>query len=330
MRTVMRPTPARLPADPDALIKEARRRQRIRYLLSAAALLAMCGLGTGLYATLRGNPKPPRPPRPSPGTPHPSPAASRGPTAPRLPPIAAKVLTWPPFAVDDLRTGHYFQTGKVDLGVGDYQPLMITVGRWLVYVGHGATAVHSDLTGRSRALGKTSFFAPSAEPGAVWLEYFRGGILDNAPARVRQVRVAGGAAGPAITLPAGTQLVAGTRAGLLLQNRDGRLRLWLGGREMRALPGNPNWVDGFAVTPALIAYGTHCRDASIPAQADFEPNGRLPAVLDAAYLRRPLRAATVIHGTGRHDRLGAARVRPGESDNSCWLDDGRRGRGPVA
>jgi hypothetical protein len=92
MRTALRNTPARRPADPDALIKEARRRQRIRHLLTAGALLAVCGTGTGLYATLSGNP---RPPRPSHNTPRPSPAAAREPTVPRLPPINAKVLMWP-------------------------------------------------------------------------------------------------------------------------------------------------------------------------------------------------------------------------------------------
>jgi hypothetical protein len=78
--------------------------------------------------------------------------------------------------------------------------------------------------------------------------------------------------GPAITLPERTQLVAGTRAGLVLQNRNGRLRFWLPGQAMRALPGNPSWANGFAITPTLVAYGTRCRDASIPAKAAFEPN----------------------------------------------------------
>ncbi|HEX5189673.1 MAG TPA: hypothetical protein VFW16_09040, partial [Streptosporangiaceae bacterium] len=92
MRTALRSTPRRLPADPDALIKEARRRQRIRYLLTAGALLAVCGAGTWLYATLRDTPPPPRPFARSP---RPTPAVSREPTVPRLPPIAAKVLMWP-------------------------------------------------------------------------------------------------------------------------------------------------------------------------------------------------------------------------------------------
>ena len=264
MRTALRNTPTRLPADPNALIKEARRRQRIRYLLTAGALVAVCGAGTGLYATMRGNPPPPRP---SPSPPRPSPAVSLEPAPPRLPPIAAKVLMWPPSGVDDLRTGHYIQTDKFELCCGDYQPLMITAGRWLVFVGNGVTAIRSDLSGRPRVLGKTPFFAPSATPGAVWLEYLGSGVI-----RIRQVPVTGGAAGPSITLPAGAQLVAGTRAGLLLQNRDSQLRLWLPGQAMRVLPGNPSWADGFAVTPRLIAYGTHCRSAIIPKKADFEPN----------------------------------------------------------
>jgi hypothetical protein len=276
MRTALRTTPSR-PADPNALIKEARRRQRIRYLLTAGALLAMCGTGTGLYATLRSSA--PRL-RPSPRSQEPSPAPSREPPVPRLPPIAARVAMWPlgyplgvgnyagpPFVIDDLRTGHYVQTGRVNLCCGDYQPLMITVGQWFVYAGNGATAIRSDLRGRPRVLGRTAFFAPSATPGHVWLVY-----SGRRASRIRQVRVDRGAPGPAITLPARTQLVGGTQAGLLLQNRDGQLRLWRPGQLMRELPGNPNWANGFAATPTLIAYGTQCRDTSIPADADFEPN----------------------------------------------------------
>jgi hypothetical protein len=263
MRTALRTTPGRS-ADPDALIKEARRHERIRYLLTAGALLAACGTGTGLYASLRSNPPPARP---SPRSVQPSPDPTGEPSVPRLPPIAARVMMWPPSMVDDLRTSHYFQTDKFELCCGDYQPLMITVGSWLVFVGNGATAIRSDLSGRPRVLGKTPFFAPSARPGEVWLQYF-----GKKEVRIRQASVAGGATGPTITLPRGAQLVAGTRAGFLLQNRHGRLRLWFPGHAMSVLPGNPSWGSGFAVTPALIAYGTHCRDGSIAASASFEPN----------------------------------------------------------
>jgi hypothetical protein len=41
---------------------------------------------------------------------------------------------------------------------------------------------------------------------------------------------------------------------------------------MRALPGNPDWGNGFAFTATLIAYGTRCRESYIPANATFEPN----------------------------------------------------------
>ncbi|MGN6794686.1 MAG: hypothetical protein ACTHJW_20055 [Streptosporangiaceae bacterium] len=276
MRTALRNSPTWQPSDPDALIKEARRRQRIRYLLTTGALVALCGIGTGLYATLGSNPQRPRP---SAGRTRPSPAASLEPTVPRLPPIGANVMMWPlgyplgvgnyagpPFVMDDLRASHYLQTGKINLCCGDEQPLMIVVGRWLVYAGNGATAIRSDLSGRPRVLGRTAWFAPSATPGDVWLVYPAGRA-----SRIRQVRVDGGPPGPAITLPARTQLVAGTRAGLLLQNRNGRLRLWLPGHAMRALPGNPAWADGFGVTARLIAYGSRCHDAATTSHAAVHP-----------------------------------------------------------
>jgi hypothetical protein len=66
--------------------------------------------------------------------------------------------------------------------------------------------------------------------------------------------------------------VAGTDAGLLLQDRSGLLRLWRPGTTPRPLPYSPAWADGFGVTAGLIAYGTGCRDAAIPADADFEPS----------------------------------------------------------
>ena len=75
------------------------------------------------------------------------------------------------------------------------------------------------LTGRTRVLGKALAFAPSAARGDVWLEY--GSYQASAAAvRVRSVPVAGGPPGPPITLPRGTQLIAGTDAGLLLEPRS--------------------------------------------------------------------------------------------------------------
>jgi hypothetical protein len=289
----MRTTPiaARPAADPDALIREARRRQRIRYLLTAVAGLAALGSGAGLYVSQHGTV---RPPHHAP-TPRPSPARSQQAGPAPIPPLAVKVLMWPlglplgvgnysgpPFVVDDLRTGHYVQTGKVNLCCGDYQPLMITTGRWLVYVGAGATAIRADLTGRRRVLGPTSFFAPSASKGEVWLAY-----LARPAASIRLVAVTGRLRGPLIRLPRRSQLVAGTDAGLLLQDQRGMLRLWRPGTTPRRLPYSPAWGDGFGVTPGLIAYGTGCRDAAIPADAVFEPTAgyRACSVLRVLQLR---------------------------------------------
>lgn len=267
-------------------------------------------------------------------TPRPSPASSQHTGPAPIPPLAAKVLMWPlglplgvgnypgpPFVVADLRTGRYTQTGRVDLCCGDYQPLMITTGRWLVYVGAGATAIRTDLTGR-RVLGPTSFFAPSASPGEVWLEY-----LARPATSVRLISVTGGWRGPLTRLLRRTQLVAGTDAGLLLQDRRGMLRLWRPGTTPRRLPYSPIWADGFGVTPGLIAYGTGCRDAGIPADALFRPNTGYRACSMLRVLHARTGRWTRSPGARGHDRLGAAGVRPGESDLAVGLDDGRRDSG---
>jgi hypothetical protein len=152
----------------------------------------------------------------------------------------------------------------------DADALIREASRWVVYAGNGTTAIRSDLAGRPRVLGKTPFFAPSAIRGHVWLQY-----LGRPAARIRQVLVSSGRPGPAITLPAGMRLVAGTDAGLLLQYQ-GKLRLWRPGGLLRPLPGDPFWGNGFAVTPQLIAYGTRCRDARIPQRAAIRPNSEYP------------------------------------------------------
>jgi hypothetical protein len=289
MRSALRNPPTSRTVGPDALIKEARRRQRIRYLLTAGALLAVCGTVTGLYATLRSNAGPP--PR-SPRSVQPSPGPTTPLTAPRLPLIAAKVLMWPlgyplgvgnyagpPFVIDDLRTRHYLQTGKINLCCGDYQPLMIIVGRWLVYAGNGATAIRTDLRGRPRVLGRTALFAPSATPGHVWLVY------PGAPApRIRQVRVDGGRAGSPDHAA-----------------REDPARSWHSGRAavaesprptqaMAARPGiaSPAWqpqlgkrVRGHADTDRLRHAMPRCVSSG---QGRLPAEPRLPGVLNAAHL----------------------------------------------
>jgi hypothetical protein len=173
---------------------------------------------------------------------------------PRLPSIAADVLMWPlgyplgvgnyagpPFVIDHLRTGHYVQTGRINLCSGDYQPLMITVGRWLVYAGNGAIAIRADLTGHPRVLGKTSLSRGR-----------RGRTGDHA----------------ACAHPAG-----GRDAGRFAAAAPRRPAQALAGRPDHARAARqPILGNGFAVTPTLIAYGTHCRDASVSANSAFKPN----------------------------------------------------------
>jgi hypothetical protein len=263
-----------------ALIREARRRQRVRYLVSGLICVSMIAAGAAIYASAHSTQRLPRP-----VASHLPVRVSPGPAIPaRIPAIGTKVMLWPlgeplgignyagpPFVIADLRTGHYVQTGKVDLCCGDYQPLMVRVGRWLVYAGNGATAIRTDLTGHPRVLGATSLFAPAATAGDVWLEY-----PHPAGTVIRLVPVAGGQPGPPVTLPRGSELVAGTDGGLLLQNRNGGLWLWSPGSAPRTLPGSPMSGDGFAVTPSLVAYGTACRYAATSAHAAFRPDVGYP------------------------------------------------------
>jgi hypothetical protein len=257
--------------EPEALITEARRRQRRRYLIIGLAVLGAVGAASGALVGLSGgsHPRPPGVPRPR--------AAASSPARPAAPgPIPAStdttVLLWPvgypgfnasggpPAYVDNLRTGRLTESQSPDISAGDYQPLLRTVGNYLVYIGAAGTmAVRDDLTGRPRLLGGTPF-APSATPGHVWLMTRTGNVLT-----ARSTPIAGGRAGPALTLPAGTELlIAGTDGGLLLEmSRPGfGLALWRPGTAPRSLPyaGAEDITDGFDATAHLIAYGTGCTD----------------------------------------------------------------------
>ena len=275
-----------LDAEPEALIKEARRHQRRRYLAAgsalAAALAGAASVLAGLHGSGSAHPAPTRPPR------HASPPVSaRRPHGP--PPIprslGTTVLMWPvgypgfsaaggPAAyVDDLGTGRLTQSSAVGISAGDFQPLLAQTGRWLVYVGNGTTAIRDDLRGRPRDIGRTPFFAPAAVPGQVWLFRIRAGHSHRIQARL--VPVAGGLPGPAVTLPARTTLPAirGTDAGLLLQTgRRLNLALWSPGSRPRTLPYAPSLSDGFDATARLIAYGTSCTDQATAPHAAREPN----------------------------------------------------------
>jgi len=265
--------PAGLPdtrTGPEALIKEARRRQRRRWLAVGAAVAAVLA---GVAGGVAGH----RPGRPGPQS-HPGPQVAARP-APIPHSIGTTLLMWPagsgvccgPVAIDNLSTGRLAQSQEPAISVGDYQPLLTQVGRWLVYVGDGATAIRDDLSGNPRVLGPTPFFAPSAIPGHVWL--FRARHGPKGPVQAWQVPVAGGPPSPPVTLPAGAYLLRGTDAGLLLQIPHG-LALWNPGRKPRLLPYSPpgGISDGFDATARLVAYGTGCTSQATAPSASYEPN----------------------------------------------------------
>ncbi len=283
-------TPSR---DEEALIREARRRQRRRYLIVGVAITVLGALaGTLTALTVPGGPhhrvavaprKLARKPAPRPAGPGPIPRN-----------VGTTLLLWPGGSpptdatgssdayADNLTTGQLAVNGAADIGLGDYQPLVVRTGDWIVYVGNGATAIRASLTGPAHVLGTTPFFFPAAEPGHVWLWYGR---------TIRLASASGGPLGPAITLPPGSQPVAGTDAGLLLDNNNNnQTELWQPAVAPRVLPGDTGGLaDGFGVTPRLVAYGTSCADVGIKPYAPYEANG-------AYYGCRTLRVLNVVTG----------------------------------
>ena len=257
-------------ADAEALFKEARRRQRRRYLLAGLAAAAVTAAALGALAGLRtgGHPPQARPVRPAPALRHPARRALSGPV---LGGRAGSVLMWPTAGsgfgnqayLANLGTGHV-SLAPIPHGIdpGDYDPYLIQAGRWLVYEegGAGTLAVRGDLRGRARVLGRTFEFAPSAAPGRVWLVTMaRSNPVREVSARL--VPVAGGPPGRAVRLPAGSALVEGTDAGLLLISRHSDLELWTPGRGTPVRLAHLPWprATGFAADARLAAYGTGCR-----------------------------------------------------------------------
>ena len=265
----------------EALIKEARRRQRRRYAVTGLAVAAVLASALGAFAGLHGVSQPPAR-RPPAGRSGPKPAASHAAGAPapgRIPrSVDSTVLMWPVgpgqapgIYLDNLRTRRLRQAYTPSVDPGEFQPLMPT-GRWLVYVRDGRVlAVPVDGPGQPRVLGRTLSFAPSATPGHVWLQY---SIFPHrpGPVRVRPVSIATEQAGPPVTLLPGTQLIAGTDAGLLLSARYGRpLQLWNPGAVPTALPYSSR-AQALAVSARLIAYETGCRAEGTAQNLSYEGN----------------------------------------------------------
>ena len=286
----------------EALIKEARRRQHRRYAATGVVVVAVLAAALGAFAGLHGAGGLRRvsPPRPGPGAGHF--AGSRVP--PAIPgSVDTTVLMWPAgpwqIGLDNLRTGKLGKAAPV-VDPGQHQPIMLVSG-WIVYVGDNGVRAADAVTGKTVVLGNALAFAPSAARGHVWLEY---GSDQPAAAAVtiRSVPVSGGHPGPPITLPAGTQLIAGTDAGLLLESRGGAVGgpfwLWAPGTAPRALPYSLA-AEGFAVSPRLVAFGTDCASLSTAPSLSYDGNF-------GYYACRTLRVLDVVSG-----RLKAFAAPPG-------------------
>jgi hypothetical protein len=164
--------------------------------------------------------------------------------------------------LDNLRTGHLgWATPVVD--PGEYQPIMEVDGKIIYVMTRGVLATDT-ATGRTRVLGPTLYFAPSGRPGHIWL--MRDVIGRRAV--VRLVPLSAGRPGSPLTLPRGTQLVAGTEAGLLLATGNA-LELWSPGSTARTLPHSQS-AQGFTVSPRLVAYDTGCASPSTSPNLSYD------------------------------------------------------------
>jgi hypothetical protein len=173
------------------------------------------------------------------------------------------VLIWTQYGTVLIKpgAGRVIHSGRLDYGVGDYQPRLIQTGQWIVYVGHGTQAIKDSLHGPSPKVGSTPMFVPAAQTGHVWLVFpNHHGQWWQRPERAELAQVPAGGARAALTLPKGELLVAGTDRGLLLAGKFGALELWNPGSGPRPLPHSraDAGTYGFASTPRLIAYGTRC------------------------------------------------------------------------
>jgi hypothetical protein len=297
----------------EALIREARRHQRRRYAAIGVAVAAVLAAALGAFGGLHGLGGRANPPRPGPA------AGVR--VSGRIPAsVGATVLMWPAepgqvgtIELDNLRTGALRLAAPV-VDPGEYQPVMLVSG-WIVYVSNGSVRAADAVTGQTRMLGKALAFASSATPGDVWLQY---GSYDpeSSAVTVRSVRVSGGRAGPPVTLPAGTQLIAGTDAGLLLGPLDGGVSgpfwLWTPGAAPRALP-HSQGAEGFAVTPRLVAFGTACANPSTAQSLSYGGNF-------GYYACRTLRVLDVVTGRLKSFAapLGTTGWAPTHGGNWAW------------
>ncbi len=286
-----RPAPTSLEPDPAALIREARRRQRRRYALTGLALataLASIGVGLGLPG---GGGAGGAAGRPRSASPQPRPGShAQLPKAPPIPrSVGTTILMWDasigPPVLDNLSTRRSRQGRMMDISVGDYDNNLLQSGRWIIWVGNGATAIRGDLSGRPHVVGKTPQFVPAARPGYLWLLYRSGKTWASAQT-ARLASIATGKLGPRVLLPSHIWPLRGTAAGLLLAGDHGALELWNPGSALRPVPFAGSAANIVGASASLVAYGTGCHWVQTARDARYDANTDYPACRDAAHAQR--------------------------------------------
>ena len=136
----------------EALIKEARRRQRRRYAATGVAVGTVLAAVLGAFAGLHGASGPPRASQPRP-------AAGHRPQVPGPIPASADttVLMWPgdqdgTINLDNLRTGKIGRATPV-ADPGQNQPIMLVSG-WIVYISNDSVRATDAVTGKTRGSAK--------------------------------------------------------------------------------------------------------------------------------------------------------------------------------
>jgi hypothetical protein len=168
---------------------------------------------------------------------------------------------------------------------GDFPVSLLPLGHMLVYnADKGVSAVADDLRGRPRLLGRATYFVPDASSGRVLL--IQQDRATEAPRSVRRVGFGRPTKTTPVRLPAETAgVVEGTRRGLLLVSRSGRLELWRAGRLPRPLGAVGGLLEGAGVAAdaQLVVYASGCRIESatsgfVQAPVGYEACARLRIV----------------------------------------------------
>ena len=195
----------------------------------------------------------------------------------------------------------------MDISVGDYDNNLLQSGRWIIWVGNGATAIRDDLSGPPHVVGKTPQFVPAARPGYLWLLY-RSGKTRASAQTARLASIATGKLGPRVLLPSHIGPLRGTAAGLLLAGDHGALELWNPGSAPRPVPSAGSAANIVGASASLVAYGTGCHWVQTARDARYDAHTGLPGLPDAARAQRRHRPRHLGPVAARHPRM--RRTRP--------------------